>query len=259
MQRRNRRNTDMPLLSHIKELRKVLLISACAIAIGTIGGWILSDLAYRFLAQPIAGISNVDFITTTPMEPVLVKLKISVVTGIVIALPIVLWQIWSFVLPALKKKEKKYLYLLVPFSILLFLGGAAFAYYFVLPAALKFMLFAGGGAVQSTPFVTKTSYLNFILTILLCFGLVFELPMVLLLLIGLGYLSPKTLVKNRKWAILIIVILVAILCPSPDLVTQLLMAGPMYALYEISIWIGYLMIRSKKKKLSQVTIKGEGM
>lgn len=192
MRRRKRERSEMSLISHIKELRRVLLISVYAIAIGSIGGWVLSDLAYRYLAKPIEGVHNVNFITTTPMEPVLVKLKISVVTGIVIALPIVLWQIWSFVLPALKKNERKYLYFLVPFSVLLFIGGAAFSFYFVLPAALKFMLLTGGGAVQSTPFVTKTSYLNFILTILLCFGLVFELPVVLLLLVSLGYLSPNT-------------------------------------------------------------------
>jgi len=257
VRRRKRRSSEIPLIDHLKELRKVFIMSAYAIAIGTVGGWALSDLAYQFLAQPISGVKNAGFITTTPMEPVLVKLKISIVTGIIIALPIIIWQIWSFILPALKKNERKYLYLIVPFSVLLFLGGAAFAFYFVLPAALKFLLLAGGGAVESTLFVTKSSYLNFILTFILSFGLVSQLPVVLLLLIGAGYLSPKTLARCRKWAFFLIIVLAFVLCPSPDIVTQLLMAGPMYMLYELSIWLGYLVVRNREKELSRVITKGE--
>ncbi|RNC29615.1 MAG: Sec-independent protein translocase protein TatC [Candidatus Dichloromethanomonas elyunquensis] len=247
-----KQSAEMPLFEHLKELRKVLLFSAYAIALGTITGWVLSDEVYHFLAQPLSGLRDVHFITITPMEPVFVKLQVSVVFGVLVALPIVMWQIWSFILPALNKNEKKYLYLTVPWSIILFIGGAAFCYYFVLPVGLKFLLFAGGGAVESTPFVTKSSYLSFIITFLLCFGVVFQLPIVLLLLIRLGYLSPKTLAKHRKWAFFIIVILAVIISPTPDLLTQLLMAGPMYLLYEISIWLGYLVVRNKRKKQAKL-------
>lgn len=248
MRRRKKQRMEMPLFDHLKELRKVFLVSAYAIAFGTIVGWVFSDYAYRFLAQPIIGINDVSFITTTPMEPVFVKLKISLVVGILVALPIIVWQIWSFILPALKRNERKYLYLIVPWSVILFLGGAAFSFYFVLPVGLKFLLFAGGGAVDSTPFVTKSSYLNFILTFVLSFGLVFQIPIVLLLLIKLGYLSPNTLAKYRKWAFFLILVLAVIISPTPDLLTQFLMAGPMYLLYEISIWLGYLIVRKKQNK-----------
>ncbi|NLI91757.1 MAG: twin-arginine translocase subunit TatC [Peptococcaceae bacterium] len=258
MRRRKKQNVEMPLLEHLKELRKVLLISAYAIAFGTIAGWALSDQVYRFLAQPLLGLKEVHFITTTPMEPVLVKLKVSVVFGVLLSLPVVVWQIWSFILPALKKNERKYLYFIVPWSILLFVGGAAFSFYYVLPVGMKFLLFAGGGAVESTPFVTKTSYLNFILTFILTFGLVFQLPIILLLLIRLGYLSPKTLAKNRKWAFFIIVVLAVIISPTPDLLTQLLMAGPMYLLYEISIWLGYMVVRRRQKELEKSERTGRG-
>lgn len=258
MRRRKKRSVEMPLLDHLKELRKVLLISAYAIAFGTIIGWVLSDFAYRFLAQPIAGIQEVSFITTTPMEPVLVKLKISLVVGILVALPIIFWQLWSFILPALKKTERKYLYFIVPSSIILFVGGAAFSFYFVLPVGLKFLIFAGGGAVESTPFVTKSSYLNFILAFVLSFGLVFQLPVVLLLLIRLGYLSPATLAKYRKYAFFLILVAAVIISPTPDIPTQFLMAGPMYMLYEISIWVGYLIVRRKTKKISKSNNEGEG-
>ncbi|KUO66342.1 MAG: preprotein translocase subunit TatC [Gracilibacter sp. BRH_c7a] len=251
-----RRKKEMPLLDHFKELRKVLLISAYAIAFGTVIGWIFSDMLYRFLAQPMVGIEEVSFITTTPMEPILVKLKISLVAGIIVALPIIFWQIWSFVLPALQKNERKYLYFIVPSSIILFLSGAGFAFYFVLPIGLNFLMFVGGGAVESTPFVTKSSYLGFILTFILSFGIVFQLPVVLLLLIRLGILAPQTLAKYRKYAFFIIIVLAVIISPTPDLMTQLLMVGPMYMLYEISIWLGFLIVR--KKKLTEEKVKGEG-
>lgn len=243
-----RRKKEMALLDHFKELRKVLLISAYAIAFGTVIGWTFSDIVYRFLAQPMVGIKEVSFITTTPMEPILVKLKISIVAGIIVALPIIFWQIWAFVLPALQKNERKYLYFIVPSSIILFLGGAAFSFYVVLPMALKFLMFVGGGAVESTPFVTKASYLGFILTFILSFGIVFQMPVVLLLLIKIGILDPRTLAKYRKYAFFIIVVLAVIISPTPDIMTQALMIGPMYMLYELSIWIGLLLVRKKKVK-----------
>lgn len=251
MRRRRRPNSEMPLLEHFKELRKVLLVSAYAIAFGTVGGWIISDLAYRFLTMPMSDIQGVDFVTTTPLEPIFVKLKVSLVVGIVLALPIVVWQIWSFILPALKQNEKKYLYILVPCSIILFVGGAAFAFYIVLPIGLKFLLFAGGEAVPSTPLLTKSSYLNFILGFILSFALVFQLPIVLLLLIRLGILTPQALAKYRKYAFFVIIVLAVMISPTPDIPTQLLMAGPMYLLYELSIWFGYLIVRKKNKKAVQ--------
>lgn len=250
MRRRSRADENLPLLEHVKALRKVLIVSAYAIALGTIIGWLISDQTFAFLARPVTQLDKVMFITTTPMEPVLVKLKVSVVIGVALSLPVIMWQIWSFVLPALKQTERKYLYLIVPSSVLLFLGGAAFCFFLVLPVGIKFLLFAGGGAVQSTPFVTKTSYMSFLLTFLLTFGLVFQLPIVLLILVRLGVISPKTLAKKRRWALLAIVVLAAVVSPTPDLFTQLLMAGPMYLLYEISIWLGYLVVRRREKALT---------
>ncbi len=255
MRRRSSKDTNMPLMEHLKALRKVLIIGAYAVALGTIIGWLVSDWAFAYLAQPVANIGKASFITTTPMEPVLVKLKVAVVVGGLVALPIIVWQIWSFILPALKKRERKYLYIVVPSSIVLFLGGAAFCFYLVLPMGLKFLLFAGGEAVKSTPFVTKTSYISFILTFLITFGLVFQLPVVLLILIHFGFITPRTLAKKRRWAFLIIIILAAVVSPTPDLFTQGLMAGPMYFLYEVSIWLGYLVARKREKAL--VKTRGE--
>ena len=250
MRRRPRKDDNLPLMEHILALRKVLVIAAYAIAIGTVIGWFISDQTFTYLARPVTQLKTIMFITTTPMEPMLVKLKVSLFIGVALALPILMWQIWSFVLPALKQNERKYLYIIGPSSVLLFLGGAALCFYLVMPIGVKFLLFSTGGGVQSTPFVTKTSYLGFLLTFLLTFGLVFQLPIVLLILIRIGLLSPKALAKKRRWAILAIVIAVAIVSPSPDLLTQFLMAGPMYLLYEISIWLGYLVARRRDKDLA---------
>jgi sec-independent protein translocase protein TatC len=232
-------------------LRKVFLFSAYGIAIGTIIGWIYSDIVFRFLAQPAVKLERVAFITTTPMEPVMVKVKISLVVGIVIALPIILWQLWSFILPALKQNEKKYLYAVTPSSLVLFLAGAAFALFLVIPYGMNFLLFVGGEAVDTTPFLTKSSYLSFIISFLLTFGAVFQLPVVLLLLIRMGFLSPASLAKKRKYAFFAIVVIAMLVSPTPDIPTQALMVVPMYLLYEVSIWLGYLVARSREKALQQ--------
>jgi len=250
MRRRPRKDSSMPLMEHIMALRKVLIVAAYAVALGTIIGWFVSDQTFAYLANPVTRLKDIMFITTTPMEPLLIKLKVAMFVGVVLALPVIMWQIWSFVLPALKQNERKYLYYVVPSSVLLFLGGAALCFYFVMPIGVKFLLSSGAGVVPSTPFVTKTSYLGFLLTFLLTFGLVFQLPIILLILIRIGLLSPKTLAKKRRWAILAIVVVVAIVSPSPDLLTQALMAGPMYLLYEISIWLGYLIARKREKDLA---------
>ncbi|MDJ0306637.1 twin-arginine translocase subunit TatC [Dehalobacter sp.] len=240
----------MPLTDHLRAFRKVLVVAAYAIAGGSILGWFVSDFVFAYLSRPVSLLENIMFITTTPLEPMLIKIKVSVIFGVTLALPILMWNIWNFVLPALKQNERKYLYFIVPASMLLFFGGVAFCFYLVLPMGIKFLLYAGSGAVKSTPFVTKTSYISFILTFLLTFGLVFQLPIVLLILIRIGILSPKILAQKRRWAILAIVILTAVVSPTPDLFTQFLMAGPMYFLYEISIWLGYLVARNKKTALA---------
>lgn len=248
MRRRKREDENMPLMAHIGALRKVFLFAAYGIVLGTVVGWIYSDQVYRFLAEPILQL-GMTVITTTPMEPIMVKLKVSLVVGVVIALPIIIWQIWSFILPALKQNEKKYLYIIVPSSVILMLGGIAFAFFFVIPIGLKFLLFTGQTVMESTTLLTKSSYLSFIIRFLLSFGLIFQLPVVLLLLIRIGVLSPESLAKKRKYAFFAIVVVVMLISPTPEIMTQGLMVLPTYMLYEISIWLGYIVARKRDKAL----------
>ena len=249
MRRRKREDVSMPLMEHIGALRKVLLFSAYAIAIGAILGWIYSDQVYAFIARPVVNIEGVNFMTTTPLEPALVKLKVSIVVGILVALPIIFWQVWSFVLPALKQNERKYLYMIAPSSLILFLLGAAFAFFFVIPLGMNFLLFLGQNAVETSTLLTKSSYLTFIIRFVLTFGIVFQTPVVILLLIRLGLLSPNTLAKKRKYALFAIIVIAMLVSPTPDLLTQGLMIVPMYLLYEVSIWLGYLVKRSRDRAL----------
>ncbi len=250
MRRRQRQDENMPLMEHIRALRKVFLFSAYGIVLGTVLGWIYSDEVYRFLAQPV-NVLPTEFVTITPMESILVKLKVSLVVGVVCAMPIIIWQIWSFILPALKQNEKKYLYMIVPSSLALFIAGICFAFFFVIPIGLQFLLYAGQEAVPTTSLLTKSSYLTFIIRFLLTFGAVFQLPVILLLLIRIGVLSPDSLARYRKYAFFGIVVVIMLVSPTPDVITQGLMVLPTYLLYEASIWLGYLVAKKREKELDE--------
>lgn len=238
----------MSLIQHLLELRKVLMVSAYAIAAGSIVGWLVSIPMFEFLTHPVAGLATTKFVTTTITEPITVKLKVSLLAGVIIALPVVAWKIWSFVVPALKKNERRFFYVLVPFSILLFLAGAAFAFYVVLPIGIRFLLFVNSG-VRYEPLVSQSSYLSFILKLLLSFGLGFELPVAVLIAVRLNIFTPQWLAQKRKYALIAIVALVAFISPTPDIPSQLLMACPIYLLYEASIWLSYLSVRKRRKAL----------
>ncbi|HWJ03060.1 MAG TPA: twin-arginine translocase subunit TatC [Verrucomicrobiae bacterium] len=241
----------MTLIQHLAELRRVLVVSAFAIVVGTIAGFAVSEHMFGYLTKPVASLAGTKFVTTSITEPIMVKLKVSVMAGILLALPVIAWQIWSFVLPALKKNERKYVYIIVPFSVLLFLGGAAFAFYMVMPVGIKVLLFVNSGVVYE-PLITQSSYLSFLLTFLLSFGAVFELPVVLLLLVRMGIITPRWLGKNRRYALFAIVVIAAFVSPTPDIPSLLLMSGPMYLLYEASIWLSYLVTRRRQKAIEKV-------
>lgn len=243
-----KQDNGMSLTQHLGELRKVFIVSAYAIAIGMAIGWLISPNLFGYLTSPVASLSQTRFVTTSITEPIIVKLKVSLLAGVVIVLPVIAWQFLSFVMPALKKHERKYVYIILPFSILLFWGGAAFAFYVVLPIGLRFLLFVNSG-VKYEPLITQTSYVSFLLTFILAFGLVFEMPVVLVSAVSLRLLTPLWLRKKRRYALFIIVIFVAIISPTPDIFSQLLMAGPMFLLYEVSIWLSYLAIRNRQTTL----------
>ena len=224
----------MSLFEHLEALRKVIIISVIAIVIGSIVAYNYVDYFLNILLQPVTALKmKLVFINVT--EAFMTKFKLAILLGIIGSSPIILWQIWSFISPGLKPGERKFILRMIPVIILLFVAGILFAFFTVFQIATRFLLQFGGDIMS--PMITIGKYISFALNFLVPFGLVFELPVVVYILAKLNIISHEFLVKNRKYALLIVFILAAALTPGPDVISQLLMAAPLLILYEISIFI----------------------
>ncbi len=162
-------------------------------------------------------------------------MKLSLVAGTLLAAPVILWQIWKFIAPGLYENEKKYMLPVIACSCFCFISGVLFGYFVVIPVAFKF--FASFASEYITPMLRTTEYLSFANKMLLCFGIAFQLPVFAFFLAKMSVLSADFLKRKRKWAIVLIFVAAAVLTPSPDVVSQLLMAAPLLVLYEASVWI----------------------
>lgn len=246
-------DSSMSLMAHLVELRNRLFKIAIAVAVGAILGWLLFDPVFNILTRPIAElckhhqclleggkVQNID-----PLDPLTTRLKLSAYIGMVIAMPIVLWQVWKFVAPALYSNERKYTLAFIGPALLLFAGGAALAY-FVLPVSLNWLQGVGGSkfvaAYDSGKFVTLFGWM------MLAFGLAFEFPIVLVALMAVGVLKPRTLVTGWRYAVAAIVVFAGVITPSADPFTFMFMAGPMLVLYWIAALVGALMTRNRRDR-----------
>ena len=164
-------------------------------------------------------------------------MKVSFIAGTILGAPVILWQIWKFVAPGLYENEKRYMLPVILFSSFCFISGVLFGYFVVIPVAFRF--FASFSSEYITPMLRTTEYLSFANKMLLSFGIAFEMPVFAFFLAKMGVLSADFLKRKRKWAIVLIFIAAAVLTPSPDVVSQLLMALPLLVLYEGSVWIVY--------------------
>lgn len=257
-------NFEMPFLDHLQELRKRLIISLIALFIGMALAWSFSLSALTIIQRPLTqpslikrlqhslveviqqrypdfadrfGIDPPDMTVPVrklnymaPLEPFFVQMKLSLILGIVVALPVILYQIWLFVAPALYTHEKKYVYLFIPIGTLAFIAGDLFFLYVVWPLIVSFSL--GYESQTLFPMLNLSQYVNFCLRLLLLFGLIFELPLVFLLLARIGVVHLEFLVKQRKLAILLSVIVGAF---HADVLTMIMVALPLYGMYELSI------------------------
>lgn len=229
------------IIEHLEELRKSLIISVVAIIIAAVGSFYYSEQILTLIMAPLSSL-NEGLVVTGVTEAFFVKLKLSFLSGFIIAFPIVVWAIWRFFKPALYPQERKYVYILLPISVLLFVTGVLFAYFGILRLVLNFFIYIAGSNLETMFKVDQ--YVSFVMAFTIPFGLVFELPVVMFFLTKLGIVNYQMLAKNRKYALLIIVILAAALTPGPDPVSQMFMAVPVYLLYEISIWISKFAKRS---------------
>lgn len=225
----------LPFTEHLGELRKRLIVCLAAVGIGFVISYAFSEQIFLLLSNPLikAMPEGSSFIFTGVTEAFFTYMKLAFFAGIFVASPVIIYQIWAFVAPGLYDKERRNIMPFVLLAVIFFIGGTAFAYYVVFPSAFKFFLTYNTQYVKIMPSIGE--YLSFSCLFLLGFGVVFEMPVFIVCLARLGIINHAQLSKNRKYVILLIFLVSAILTPSPDAISQLLMAAPLLVLYEISI------------------------
>jgi sec-independent protein translocase protein TatC len=222
----------MPFLEHLGELRDRIVRALVAILIGLVIAFPFSARVVDWLARPIQQTGNtLVFLAVT--EAFWVQMKVALFLALFLAAPAILYQVWAFIAPGLYGHERKYAAPFVIIGSLMFIAGGAFSLLIVTPNAVKFLLGYARPGLQ--PMISIGSYIDFLLKFTLAFGAVFEVPIALTLASRLGLVTPKALAKNRKYAVLGAFVAAAILTPTPDIVNQSLMAGPIILLYEVGI------------------------
>ena len=234
----------MPFMEHLGELRVRIMRSLIALLVGLGISFPFSARVVDWLSRPIQQSGNtLVFLAVT--EAFWVQMKVALFLGLFIAAPAILWQVWRFVEPGLHRHEKKYAVPFVVLGSLLFIAGGAFSLLVVTPNAVAFLLSYSRPGLQ--PMISIGNYIDFLLKFTLAFGAVFEVPLAMTLIARMGMVTPKAFAQNRKYAILGAFIAAAILTPTPDVVNQTLMAGPIIVLYEIGILAARLFGRARTK------------
>jgi sec-independent protein translocase protein TatC len=252
----------MTFFEHLGDLRKKIVVSLIATSVTFVVAFSYSEYIMKFLMFPLRynldfsvkkmyiyfapqdKLQNMKLIFLSPAEGFWINMKIAFVAALVLALPVIFQQLWGFISPGLHRKEKKYV---VPFVFVatgLFLTGAAFCFFIVLPFAMSFLLTYKVGDYMM-PMLSVGQYVDFCLKFILAFGAVFELPIFIVFFTRIGVVTPQTLAKHRKYAILIAFVVAAILTPTPDAFNQTLMALPMIVLYEVGIIAARIFVRPK--------------
>ena len=245
-----------PFMSHLEELRKRLIICAIAIGIGFAVSYFFSERLFEILIYPLKKVlpEGEQLVYTALPEMFFTYLKVALITGILAAAPVIFYEIWMFIAPGLYQREKKYVIPFVVSSTILFVGGALFGYFIVFKYGFEFFVGFTDENVKILPKVKE--YFSFSIKLLFAFGLVFELPVVIFFLTKMGVVTPDVLMQKRKYAILLTFVAAAILTP-PDVVTQLMMAGPLIVLYEIGIIISKMAKKKKEEKQEEEETKEE--
>lgn len=232
----------MTVLGHLDELRRRLVRSAIAVAITAAASFAFADQLFRILILPAQGIH---LIYNEMTEMVGTYMKVCLTSGIVLAMPYLAYQAVMFVAPALTSKEKKTVYLVLPWVTLMFAAGVLFAYFVLIPPATKFLITFG--AQIATPQIKIGNYISVVSRLLLAIGLVFELPVLSTLLARIGIINSRWLAARRKLAIVIAFIIGAAITPTFDPVNQTLVALPLVVLYEMSIWLARIARRRQQQ------------
>ncbi len=226
---------DQPIMEHLTELRARLLKAALAVLAGSIAAFVFREWIFDVLVAPYeAVVKERDLVFFRPTEAFSLFMRLSLFGGFVLASPVIIYQLWAFIVPALTKREKRLVIPIVSLLVVLFLGGIAFGYW-SLQRGLGFLIDFGGDSLD--PVIGGSFYLTFALRFLLVFGIAFEFPVFLYATAAMGVVGWRQLAAGRRWAILLIVTIGAVVTPSGDPLTLLLLSGPLYVLYETTIWI----------------------
>ncbi len=236
----------MPLAGHLGELRKRLIYSAIAVVVCMVGALVAKDYVLAVVMRPLESTDITELTTLGVTESFMSVLKVSIYAGLIVSLPFLLYQFWAFIMPALYENEKRSVFPYVIYTTALFLAGVVFAYFIVLPVGLRFMLNYGdeffGQLLQAE------RYLNFVTMFLLAFGVVFELPLIMMLLAWTGLVDHMKMRRVRKYAILVEAVIAMVFTPSQDPVSMALMLIPLIILYEFGIWLAKMVAKRKAKR-----------
>ncbi len=248
----------MSFLEHLEELRKRLIYSLIAVAAAFFLCFGFAQKIFDYMSVPVRSAlreirlpngqpMNDALYFTKPTDPFTLLLNLSLIAGLFLASPVVLYQLWKFISPGLYKKERRYAVPFVFFCSSLFIAGGAFGYFIAFPYALKFLLTFGGE--RMVPWITATEYIDMFWTVILGLGIVFELPMMMMFLGLLGILSPRFLIRNFRYAVLVIFIVAAVVTPTSDVINLMIFAIPMMALYLLGIVLVWA-VRRRRPELS---------
>ncbi|MDD5135981.1 MAG: twin-arginine translocase subunit TatC [Candidatus Omnitrophica bacterium] len=233
---------EFTVTEHFEELRRRVIFSVLALIAATAVSVPFSPVVLKFLKYPSGGaIERLVFFG--PEEAFLIYMRISVSAGVVIALPVMLFQLWAFLSPAIDERFRKYAFLFVSVSFLVFLLGCSFSYFILLPAALKFLLSIGRTDLE--PVISAARYISFVTGLILACGIVFEMPVVSFFLTRIGVINAGMLRRKFLYAVVVIMIIAAVITPTGDAFNMLMLALPMLALYEVSVWVSFFSAKRK--------------
>jgi sec-independent protein translocase protein TatC len=240
MMKRNLPDRHQSFFDHLDELRGRLLKAGVAVCAAAVLFYTKIDFFLSWITRPVGYV-----VFTSPGDAFWARMTLTLWGGLFLAFPFVLYQIWQFVAAGLKEQEQQYIKIYAPVSMALFALGGAFGYFMVVPFALEFLM--GFASDMMRPMITVQSYIGFISSLVLAFGVVFELPLVLMFLTRIGIATPEFLIQKRRHAYIILLIVSAVITP-PDYITQLLMAAPLIGLYELGIVVSKWSYNRKTKE-----------
>lgn len=245
-------STEMTLAEHLRELRTRLVRIVLAVTLGAVVGWVVYEPVLEFLMDPYCRLPQAfredgrcTLIVTRVLEQFSLRVKVALVVGLFLGGPVLFHQLWRFIVPGLTARERRYSLPFVLLSQVMFVAGAAFAYY-VVPKGLRILLGIGGERILTL--LSAAEYFSFIVTTVVAFGLIFEVPLVFVFLSAIGVLKSAQLRRFRPYAVVLNFVIAALITPTVDAVTMLFMAGPMMLLYEASILAAWFIERSRRRR-----------